>query len=95
MNLQDYLNVQRVFKLLAAEWKCPVWLVKITIRRMIKQSWDRAMSNPEEKALLDRYFPKGKPTPSQYICRLGHAHETGEEIPFFFKEQVQQELRSS
>ena len=86
MNLYDFLNVQRVFKMMAEEWKCPVWIVKTIIRRMINQSWESAISIPEEKALWDKYFPKGKPTPSQYILRLGHARETGEEMPFFFKE---------
>lgn len=52
---------------------------------MIDESWEKAMSDPEEKALWDKYFPCGKPTPVQYILLLGHAHEKGEEIPLLLK----------
>lgn len=85
MDLHDYLNVRRVFRTMASEWKCPVWVVKLIIRRMINESWERVMSHPEEKALWEKYFPNGKPTPDQYILLLGHAHERGEEIPFLFQ----------
>ena len=85
MDLHDYLNVRRVFRTMAYEWKCPVWVVKLIIRRMINESWERVMSHPEEKALWEKYFPNGKPTPDQYILLLGHAHERGEEIPFLFQ----------
>lgn len=44
------------------------------------------MSDPDEKALWDKYFPSGKPTPDRYILMLGHAHERGEEIPVLLKE---------
>ena len=77
MDLYDYLNVRWVFRAIASEWKCPAWMVKMTIRRMINETWERAMSNPEEKALWDKYFPIGKPSPEQYILLLGHAHESG------------------
>ena len=87
MDLHDFFNVQRVFQTMAAEWGCPVWLVKRMIRRVIDQSWEKAMSDPEEKALWDKYFPSGKPTPNQYILRLGHAHENGEDVPFLLGEQ--------
>ena len=86
MDLHDFLNVRRVFRTMAAEWKCPVWIVKKAIRRSINQTWERAMSNLEEKALLNKYFPDGKPTPEEYILRLGHAHETGEDVPFLLKD---------
>ena len=86
MDLHDYLNVRRVFRTMASEWKCPVWVVKATIRRMINNCWEKAMSDPDEKALWDKYFPGGKPTPDQYIFRLGQAHESGEEVPFLLKE---------
>lgn len=85
MDLHDYLNVRRVFRTMAAEWGCPVWLIKWMLRRMIDKSWEKAMSDPEEKALWDKYFPCGKPTPVQYILLLGHAHEKGEEIPLLLK----------
>lgn len=85
MNLHDYLNVRRVVRLMASEWHCPVWAVKLTIRIAINQSWKRALSNPEEKALWDKYFPEGKPTPERYILLLGHAHEKGEKVPFLLK----------
>lgn len=86
MDLHDYLNVRRVFRTMASEWKCPVWVVKATIRRMINNCWEKAMSDPDEKALWDKYFPSGKPTPDRYILMLGHAHERGEEIPVLLKE---------
>lgn len=81
MDLHDFLNVRRILKLLAAEWGGPVWAVKLRIRQAIDQSWAKAQSDPEWKAELDKYFPSGKPTPEQYILRLGHAHEAGEEVP--------------
>lgn len=81
MNLHDFLNVRRVLRTMAAEWDCPVWVVRRAIRRSIDQSWEKAMSDPEAKALRDKYFPNGKPTPAQYILRLGHAQEKGEEVP--------------
>jgi len=85
MVLRDYLNVRRVFRWMASEWKCPVWVVRVTIRRMINESWERLPSHPEEKARWEKYFPNGKPTPDQFILLLGRAHERGEEIPFLFK----------
>lgn len=85
MNLDNFLNVRRVFRTMAAEWKCPVWEVKRTIRRTINQSYKMAMLNPMEKALWDKYFPSGKPSPNQYILRLGLAYETGEDFPFLLK----------
>ena len=48
--------------------------------------WAKAVSDPEAKALWERYFPKGRPTPEQYILRLGQAQETGEEMPWLLKE---------
>lgn len=86
MDLHDYLNVRRVFRTIASEWNCPVWLVKLTIRRMINHSWEKAMTDSEEKALWEKYFPDGKPTSDQYILRLGYAHENREEMPFLLKE---------
>ena len=86
MDLHDYRNVRRVFRTMASEWKCPVWVVKLTVRRMINQCWEKARSDPEEKALWDQYFPDGKPTPDQYILMLGNAHERGEDVPFLLKE---------
>jgi len=86
MDLHDYLNVRRVFRAMASEWKCPVWVVKLTIRRTINQCWEKALSDPEEKARWDQYFPDGKPTPDQYILMMGHAYERGEEVPFLLKE---------
>ena len=85
MDLHDYLNVRRVVRNMATEWHCPVWAVKLTIRIAINQSWKMALSDPEEKALWDKYFPKGKPSPVQYILRLGHAYEEGEKIPSLLK----------
>lgn len=85
MDLHDYLNVRRVLKLLGREWNCPVWLVKLTIQRTLDDTWAKAEADPELAALLDRYFPDGKPSPVGYILRLGHAHETGEEVPYLLK----------
>lgn len=86
MNIHDFLNVRRVFRRMAAEWGCPVWMVKQTIRQLIDQSWEKAMLDPEEKSLWDKYFPNGKPTPDQYILRLGRAHENGENVPYLLKD---------
>lgn len=82
MNLHEYRNVRRVLRTMAVQWNCPVWMVKRVIRRSINKTWKQAMSNPEETALLIQYFPKGKPSPNQYILRLGQAYETGEDVPF-------------
>lgn len=86
MDLHDYLNVRRVFRALATEWQCPVWMVKLIIRAAIDRSWEKAMYVPEDKALWDEYFPGGKPTPGQYILMFGHAYERGEQAPFLLKE---------
>ena len=58
-------------------------MVKQIIQWTIDQSWEKAVSDPEAKLLWDKYFPSGKPTPNQYILRLGHAYESGEDVPFF------------
>ncbi len=86
MNLHEYRNVRRVLRTMAVQWNCPVWMVKRVIRRSINKTWKQAMSNLEEKARLNQYFLKGKPSPNQYILRLGQAYETGEDIPFLLTE---------
>ena len=86
MDLHDFLNVRRVFRTMAALWDCPVWVVKRKIRRAIDESWEQAMLDPEEKALWDKHFPNGKPTPNQYILRLGRAQENGETVPHLLKQ---------
>lgn len=70
---------------MAAEQRVPVWKVKAIIQRALDESWAKAQDDPEYKALLDKYFPDGEPTPEGYILRLGHAHETGEEVPYLLK----------
>ena len=82
MDLRDHWNIRRVYRAMAAEWGCPIWAVKRIIRRSIDRSWEMAVSDPQAKALWSKYFPKGKPTPDQYILRLGHAHENGEDVPY-------------
>lgn len=86
MDWHDWLNVQRVLRMLAGEWNCPVWMARGMIRWSINRCWAKAVSDPEAKALWERYFPKGRPTPEQYILRLGQAQETGEEMPWLLKE---------
>ena len=86
MDLHDYLNIRRVLRIMAKQWHCPVWMVKKIIQRNIDLSFEKAMSDPNSIALWNRYFPNGKPTPEQYILLLGHAHETGAEIPFLLEE---------
>ena len=86
MNFHDYLNIRRVYRTLASEFHCPVWALKLMLRRMINRSWEKAMTAPEEKARWDSCFPDGKPTPDQYVLMLGHAYEKGEEAPFLLKE---------
>ena len=85
MDLHDYLNVRRTFRMLAKQWGCPVWLAKWTVRRHIDQSWEAAREDPEAMQLRNKYFPTGKPTPEQYILRLGHAYERGDEMPYLLK----------
>lgn len=86
MDRHDSRNVQRVFRTMAAEWRCPVWMVERIIQQTIDHSWEKAMLDPEAKALWEKYFPNGKPTPDQYILRLGHAHEEGEYMPYLLEE---------
>ena len=86
MDLHDFLNVRRVFRTMAREWGCPVWMVRRTIRRTIHKSWEKAMFDPEERSLWEQFFPEGKPTPEQYILWLGRAHEKGEEMPHLLNE---------
>lgn len=86
MDLHDYLNVRRVFRTMAAEWGCPVWAVKMTLKRTISDAWVRSRNDPEAAALWEQYFPGGKqPTPTEYILRLGHAHERGEQVPYLLE----------
>ena len=82
MNLHDKRNVQRVFRAMAADWNCPVGMVKVILQRTIDRNWEKAMLDGEKKALWDKYFPKGKPTPDQYILWLGRAHDKGEDVPY-------------
>ena len=86
MDLHDYLNVRRVLRLMAKKWGCPVWVVKRTVQQIIDRNWENALSDPEEKVLWSKYFPDGKPTTEQYVLRLGHAHERGEDVPFLLKD---------
>ncbi len=85
MDLHDFINVRNVFRMIAAEWGCPVWMVKSIIRRTINRCWAQAMQDPEAKVLRNKFFPKGKPTPKQYVLMLGYAHETGDVIPDLLK----------
>ena len=86
MDLHDRQNIKRVLRNIAAQWCCPVWVVKLTIQQKIDMSWEKAISDPYAKALWDRYFPNGKPSTEEYILQLGHAHEQGESIPFLLSE---------
>ena len=86
MDLYDYMNVQRVFQTMAIEWGCQVWMVKQTVQESIDQSWEKALFNSELMSLWNKYFPNGKPTSDEYMSRLGHAYETGEEMPFLLNE---------
>ena len=85
MTLQEYMNVRRIFRHMAAQWGCPVFVVKTTIRKTIDDAWERAYHDPEKKELWDRYFPWGKPTPGQYILLMGRTKENGETIPYLLK----------
>ncbi len=86
MDLHDSRNIRRVLHIMSAEWGQPVWKVKHIIQQAIDQRWEKAMLDPEEKALLDKYFPDGKPTPEQYVLWLGHAHEKGEDMPYLLED---------
>ena len=81
MDLHDRRNVNRIIRLLAREWKCPVWAAKIIVQKAINDSWEKAMFHPEIKVILDQYFPNGKPTVAEYILFQGHKFEGGEEMP--------------
>ena len=85
MTLHEYVNVRRVFRHMAAQWGCPVFAVKRTIRKTIDDAWEKAKSDPEAKELWGKYFPDGKPTPNQYILLLGRAKENGETVPYLLK----------
>ena len=82
MDLHDRANVNRVFRLMSKEWGVPVWKVKQILQEYIDQSGEASAQNPEKRALWNKYFPDGKPTSEQYILRLGHAHETGKQVPY-------------
>ena len=86
MDLHDNRNVRRVFRTMAAQWGCPVWMVERIIQQAIDRNWEKAMADPEVSALWGEYLPNGKPTPTEYILRLGHAHERGEDVPYLFLE---------
>jgi len=82
MDLHDRANVNRVFRLMSKEWGVPVWKVKQILQEYIDQSWEASAQIPENQALWNKYFPDGKPTSEQYVLRLGHARETGEQVPY-------------
>lgn len=86
MNAHDRTNVNRVLQHLSREWMQPVWKVIHLIQQSIDRSWEEAMLDADKKALWDRYFPNGKPTPEEYILLLGHAHEENVDIPYLLKE---------
>lgn len=86
MDLHDSRNVNRVLRGMAREAGCPVWFIKRMISESIEKSWNVAILDPEQKALWDKYFPNGKPTPEEYILHLGHAHEKGEDVPYLLKD---------
>lgn len=82
MDLHDRANVRRVIRQMSRDQRLPEWAVIRTIENAIAAAWDRSRSDPEAAALWEKYFPGGeKPTPEEYICRLGHAHERGEYVP--------------
>lgn len=84
MDICESRNVHRVFQALSAQWGCPIWLVKRFIKFNIDESYENAKFDPEAQVRWDTYFPNGKPTPDQYVLRLGKAYENGEDIPLLF-----------
>ena len=86
MDLHDFLNLRRVRGLLAMQCGCTVREFKENTQKMIDRNWENAQSVPEERVHWDKYFPDGKPTTEQFILCLGHIHEKGEEMPWFFRE---------
>ena len=86
MDLHDYSNIKRVLRNLSREWRVPTWKVEQIVQEVIDKTWEKAIDDPEHKILLDTYFPTGKPTPQQYILRLGQAHERNEYIPLFLED---------
>ena len=81
MNLRERRNLARAFRMLARDWHCPIWMVNLFIQRAIDESWEKAAYNPQLKALWDKHFPNGKPTPEEYILFQGRKFEKGEEMP--------------
>ena len=81
MNMRERRNVNRVFRTIAREWNCPVWLVKVIIQRTIDESWEKAAHDPTSQYLWHKYFPNGKPTPEQYILFQGRKFENDEDMP--------------
>ena len=82
MNPQERKKVNGVLRVMSKQWGIPVWKTEQIIQEKIDKTWKIAMLEPDRKVLLDKYFPDGKPTPQEYILRLGHAHETEEDVPF-------------
>ena len=87
MDLHEFRNVQRVLRVLAREWGCPVWMARWIIQEKIDCNWEAMQSAPEAKALWEKHFPDGKPTTEQYIGWLGKAHETGKEAPYLLMDK--------
>ena len=85
MDYRESRKIQRVLRVLARQWNCPVWMVTRTVQEKIDRSWNCAQLDPQEKALWDQYFPNGKPTAEEYILWLGRAQENGEEMPYLLK----------
>ncbi len=89
MDLHDYSNVKRVLRNLSKKWRVPIWKAEQIVQDVIDKTWEKSIYDPKQKTLLDTYFPAGKPTPQQYILRLGQAHERNEYIPLFLEDNEQ------
>ena len=84
MDARERRNVKRAMRLIGKDFNLPEWKVPQFLQQFIDHSWARAEVDPAHKALLDQYFPGGKPTPEEYILLLGRAEERGEKLPYFF-----------
>lgn len=86
MDFHERTNLNRVLRTISKEMGVPVWMAKRVIQECIDKSWEKALTNPEEKARWDNYFPAGKPTAEDYILLLGRAKENNEFIPYLFSD---------
>ena len=86
MGYYDDSKIQNMYQIITEKTGQPEWLVGIILCYGIERSWEIAEQDLELKILWEKYFPKGKPTPEEYLLWLAQAQESGEDIPFLLRE---------